>query len=133
MIEEWFGRNVLFFIALTDKTEICVTKQRSPKSVNSYTNILAKAPQEVRAFADTDSGQRWDAGWYQSVLELTQKVADAPTEPEAERYLDMLLWCIVDSGPLGVGFAPSIDAAADAMQRRRKRNFIADKTSRRQA
>jgi len=29
VIEEWFGRNVLFFIALTDKTEICVTKQRS--------------------------------------------------------------------------------------------------------
>jgi len=31
-IEEWLGRNVLFFIALTDKPEICVAKQHSKKT-----------------------------------------------------------------------------------------------------
>jgi hypothetical protein len=101
--------------------------------VNAYTNILASAPQEIQAFAVTQSGQQWDAGWYQSVLDLTQKAADAATEPEAEQYLDMLIWCIVDSGPVGVGFAPFIGAAADAMQRRRKRAFTDRKTDRRDA
>ena len=111
----------------------CQASSVSPNSVNAYTNILASVPREVLAFADTESGQRWDAGWYRRVLDLSQKAADAPTELEAERYLDMLLWCIVDSGPVGVGFAPSIDSAADAMQRLRKRAFIDRKTGRRDA
>jgi hypothetical protein len=78
---------------------------------------------EVRAFSSSDEGARWELQWYQQITDLIEKAETAPTDEEAERYLDMLLWYIVDSGPVRKGFSPSIEKAADAMQRRRKKHF----------
>jgi hypothetical protein len=91
--------------------------------MNSYSQHLAVAAEEIQAFAATEEGRKWDSPWYRQIADLTEKTKAAPTDEEAERYLDMLLWCIVDSGPLGKGFAPSIEVAADAMQRKRKKGF----------
>jgi hypothetical protein len=91
--------------------------------MNSYAQHLEPAAAEIRSFASSEEGRKWDSQWYQQIEDLAAKTKAAPTDEEAERYLDMLLWCIVDSGPLGKGFAPSIDRAADAMQRKRKRQF----------
>lgn len=91
--------------------------------MNSYAQHLEPAIREVRAFAASEEGKKWDLQWYSTIEDLIAKTRSAETEDGAERYLDMLLWCIVDSGPLGKGFAPSIDVAADAMQRKRKRQF----------
>jgi hypothetical protein len=91
--------------------------------VNSYAQHLTDAVAEIRAFATTDEGRKCDSQWYEQIESLVGKVCAQTADEEAERYLDMLMWCIVDSGPLGQGFAPSIDRAADAMQRKRKRAF----------
>ena len=91
--------------------------------MNFYSQHLATTAEEIRAFAISEVGRKWDSQWYQQIENLTEKAKAATTDDEAERYLDMLLWCIVDSGPLGKGFAPSIDRAADAMQRKRKKQF----------
>jgi len=91
--------------------------------MNPYADILSTAAEEIRAFAATEEGRRWESQWYDRVLSLVDKVRIQPTTSEAERYLDMVMWAIVDSGPLGKGFGPSIDRAADAMQRRRKQEF----------
>ena len=91
--------------------------------MNSYTKYLETSAEEIRAFAAGEEGKQCDSEWYQQIIDLAEKTCIAPTDDEAERYLDMLLWCIVDSGPLGKGFAPSIDIAADAMQRKRKKQF----------
>ena len=91
--------------------------------MNSYSQHLVNAVAEIRAFASSDAGRKYDSQWYEQIESLIGKVCAQTTDEEAERYLDMLMWCIVDSGPLGEGFAPSIDRAADAMQRKRKRGF----------
>jgi hypothetical protein len=39
-----------------------------------------------------------------------------------EREIDAISHSIVDSGPLTVGFAPSLHQALDALQRQRKRS-----------
>ena len=91
--------------------------------MNSYAQHLVGAVEEIRSFSSTDEGRKWDAQWYHQIESLVDKVSAQNSDDEAERYLDMLMWCIVDSGPLGLGFAPSIDRAADAMQRKRKRVF----------
>ena len=92
--------------------------------MNSYTGILAGAEDEVREFANSDDGAPWDAKWYKGVSDLVRRIREQSTDEEAERLLDMLMWMIVDSGPLGKGFGRSIDQAADAMQRKRKRAHI---------
>ena len=89
--------------------------------MNSYAKSLAIAPQEIRAFAVTAEGQKWDSAWYNQILVLVAKAYSQTNDEEAEHYLDLLLHAIVDSGPVGKGFAPSIGQAADAMQRKRKR------------
>ena len=91
--------------------------------MNSYAQYLVPAADEIRAFGATEEGRKRDSQWYQQVADLAEKTKAAPTDEEAERYLDMLLWCVVDSGPVGKDFAPSIDIAADAMQRKRKKGF----------
>lgn len=91
--------------------------------MNSYGQHLANATEEVRAFAATEEGRKWETKWYDQIVSLVDEVRAQPTDEEAERCLDMLMWAIVDSGPLGKGFAPSIGRAADAMQRKRKRQF----------
>ena len=91
--------------------------------MNLYTQHLVGTVEEIRAFASSDEGRKYDAQWYDQIESLVSKVCIQSSDEEAERYLDMLMWCIVDSGPLGKGFAPSIDRAADAMQRKRKRAF----------
>jgi hypothetical protein len=92
--------------------------------VNAYSKTLAGAANELRAFAGTEAGSSWDSVWYDRLIALTTKTIDAPTDADAERYLDMVLWHIVDSGPLAAPCSSSISAAAEAMQRRRKRRFI---------
>ena len=88
--------------------------------MNSYADILAKAEEEVREFALAEKGAQWDARWYDQICDLVRRIRTQESNDDAERLIDMLMWSIVDSGPLGCGFAPSIDRAADAMQRRRK-------------
>ena len=90
--------------------------------MNSYLKYLETSADEIRAFAAGEEGKQCDSEWYRQIFDLTEKTRIAPTDEDAERYLDMLLWCIVDSGP-NKGFAPSIDIAADAMQRKRKKQF----------
>lgn len=96
--------------------------------MNSYTDILANAEHEVREFAQTEKGLQWDTEWYDQICELARRIRIQESNDDAERLMDMMMWSIVDSGPLGCGFAPSIDRAADAMQRRRKRAHIARRT-----
>lgn len=93
--------------------------------MNSYSKTLSPAFGEIDSFQKTEEGKKWDAGWYQRIQDLVTKTKEEKTDEGAERYLDMVLHCIVDSGPLGKGFAPSIDQAADAMQRKRKSQFKA--------
>lgn len=93
--------------------------------MNSYSKTLNSAFAEIDSFEKTDEGKKWDSGWYQQIRDLVTKTKEENTDDGAERYLDMLLHCIVDSGPLGKGFAPSINQAADAMQRKRKSQFKA--------
>jgi hypothetical protein len=91
--------------------------------MNSYASLLSPAKSEIEQFAVGIHGGQCPPEWYRQIIDLVQKTKGASTDEAAERYLDMLLWCIVDSGPLGKGFAPSVDIAADAMQRKRKRQF----------
>lgn len=91
--------------------------------MNSYTKSLMNAIKEIHDFAETDEGKKWDKHWYEQIIALVEKIKIQNTDEQAERYLDMLLHGIVDSGPLGKGFAPSIDAAAGAMQIKRKKAF----------
>ena len=97
--------------------------------MNSYSMYLRQAREEIRIFAASEVGRNRDALWYASIEDLVGKTDSAASDDAAERYLDMLLWCIVDSGPLGKEFAPSIDRAADAMQRKRKAAFKAQRLS----
>ena len=92
-------------------------------NMNSYADSLATARDEIRAFALTEEGRKWDSAWYDQIFSLVEKAHSQTRDEGAERYLDMLLHAIVDSGPLGKAFAPSIDQAAEAMQRKRKRVF----------
>lgn len=92
--------------------------------MNTYTSILAGAEDEIREFVNSDDGALWDAKWYDRVSDLVRRIREQSTDEEAERLLDMLMRMIVDSGPLGKGFGRSIDQAADAMQRKRKRAHV---------
>lgn len=89
--------------------------------MNSYTRHLDPAKAEILRFAASEEGDRWPASSYEQLIDLVEKTQNAPTDEAAERYLDMLLWSIVDSGPLEI--SPSVDIAAEAMQRKRKRLF----------
>ena len=91
--------------------------------MNSYSQHLATAVEEIRAFADSDEGKACEPRFYQQMIELTESVKSARSDEEAERFLDMLLWCVVESVPPKKNFAPSIDIAAAAMQRKRKAEF----------
>jgi len=90
--------------------------------MNSYTAILSTADDEIRKFALSESGAQSDTRWYDRICELVEQVRVQQSNSEAERILDVVMRMIVDSCPLGSGFAPAIGAAADAMQRRRKRS-----------
>jgi hypothetical protein len=71
------------------------------KIMNRYAPLLADTEAEIDAFASGPHGAQCDAGWYSDIKDLVRKVAAASTDPEVERYLDMLCWCIVDSGLFG--------------------------------
>lgn len=89
--------------------------------MNSYADIIANVEEEVREFALSEKGAQWDAQWYNRISELVSQIRTQESNDEAEHLIDMLMWSIVDSGPLSCGFAPSIERVVDAMQRRRKR------------
>ena len=88
--------------------------------MNAYTLTLTGAADEVREFAKSDEGSAWDADYYDRVCELVRNIRDQPTDELAERFLDLLMWMIVDGGPVvGLGLSKSISEAAAAMQRKR--------------
>ena len=88
--------------------------------MNAYTLTLTGAADEVREFAKSDQGSAWDADYYDRVCELVRNIRDQPTDELAERFLDLLMWMIVDGGPVvGLGLSKSISEAAAAMQRKR--------------
>lgn len=91
--------------------------------MNRYTPLLHNTDAEIESFASGPDGALCGSSWYSEVKRLVQRVKEAQDDLEAEKFLDMVLWSIVDNGPLGRGFSPSIELAADAMQRKRKREF----------
>ena len=95
------------------------------KEMNSYSDILKPAKTEVDDFATSPKGKSWDDDWFESLKRRIEIAIEAPDDSVAENQLDAIGWIIVDSGPLGEGFVPSIDKALDAMQRARKRRFKA--------
>lgn len=91
--------------------------------MNSYSAILEPARREIDDFANSSKADHWDGAWFDSLKQRIDRVISAPDDATAEQGLDAIGWIIVDSGPLGDGFGPSIDKALDAMQRARKRRF----------
>ncbi len=85
--------------------------------MNSYTKHFANTLNEINAFAQTEEGSKYDKAWYDQIISLVEKISTQSTDEAAEHYLDILMRSIVDSGPLNKGFAPSIDKAANAMNR----------------
>jgi hypothetical protein len=91
--------------------------------MNSYSGILEPAKREIDEFATGSKAAHWDDAWFVALKQRIDRVISAPDDASAEQGLDAIGWIIVDSGPLGEGFGPSIDKALDAMQRARKRRF----------
>jgi hypothetical protein len=88
--------------------------------MNSYARHLEPAIIEIRAFAATEEGRKWDSQWYAHIEDLVARTKSAGTEEAAESLLDVLVRYIVDSGPIGKSFAPSVDTALAALQAKRK-------------
>ena len=99
--------------------------------MNPYASVLQAAPDEVAKFRQSDDGNGFEDPWFDQILDLIEKARLAKTAPDAERYLDMLLWSIVDSGPLTTGLSDSVEQAARTMQPLRNRRFIASRDDQR--
>lgn len=93
--------------------------------MNSYSAILEPAKREIDEFAAGPKAVHWDDDWFDTLKQRIDRVIAARDDAAAEQELDAIGWIIVDSGPIGEGFGPSIDKALDAMQRARKRRFKA--------
>ena len=91
--------------------------------MNSYSAILEPARREIDEFATGPKADHWDDAWFNMLKQQIDGVISAPDDATAEQCLDAVGWIIVDSGPIGEGFRPSIDKALDAKQRARKRRF----------
>lgn len=83
--------------------------------MNPYTEMLKASLSEIDEFSKTEKGKEWNDDWYKRIKELIVKAAEEKDQDRAEELMDMVMWGIVDSGPLGCGFAPSIDKAQEAL------------------
>ena len=81
--------------------------------MNQYTKLLNNSLREIDEFFKTEKGKEWDIEWYTRIKTLIVKAAQETNQGQAEKLLDMILWTIVDSGPLG--FAPSLDHAQEML------------------
>lgn len=89
---------------------------------NSYATTLAKALGEVRHYANTEEGQTYFSGnWGRHFISLVEKAMLASDDSEAEDSLETIIRMWIDSGPMENNIMPSLDAAIDAMQRKRSR------------
>lgn len=48
--------------------------------MNSYAQYLAGATEEVRQFAATEAGRKWDGQWYERVVSLIDNVCAQVTD-----------------------------------------------------
>ena len=92
--------------------------------MNPYTELLKTSLSEIDEFSKTEKGKGWNKYWYKSIKELVVKAAEEKNQDRAEEIMDMVSWVIVDSGPLGCGFAPSIDKAQEALIKVRQHREI---------
>ena len=92
--------------------------------MNPYTKLLNSSLAEIDEFSLSEKGRQWDSLWYGQIKELIAKAALEPNQDRAEELMDMVSWCIVDSGPIGCDFAPSINQAQEALIKERRRRDI---------
>ena len=92
--------------------------------MNPYTELLNSSITEIDEFALSEKGREWDASWFSQVKELVSKAALESSQDRAEVLMDMVSWSIVDSGPIGCGFAPSINQAQEALIKVRRNREI---------
>ena len=92
--------------------------------MNPYTELLKASLEEIDQFSRSEDGYEWKQEWYNQLKALVTKAANESRQERAEELMDMISWSIVDSGPLGKGFAPSIDQAQEALIKVRKQRDI---------
>jgi hypothetical protein len=82
---------------------------------NRFTTLLNNSIREMDEFADTDAGRAWESAWYEDLKRLVLRAASENDTQRAEELLDMVSWSIVDTGPAGGEFCPSINLAQDML------------------
>ena len=92
--------------------------------MNPYTKLLNTSLREIEEFSKTEKGKEWDSEWYTRIKDLVVKAAKEMNQEQAEELMDMISWIIVDSGPLGCAFSPSIDNAQEALIKVRRQREI---------
>ena len=97
--------------------------------MNRYTQLLESSLAEIAKFAKTEKGMEWDGDWYKQLSGLIEKASKEADQQRAEEIMDMASWCIVDSGPIGSGFAPSFNAAQEALVKARRHREIEKRKS----
>jgi hypothetical protein len=60
-------------------------------------------------------GRVWGSTWYEDLKRLVLRTASESDTQRAEELLDMVSWSIVDTGPAGGEFCPSINLAQDML------------------
>jgi hypothetical protein len=89
--------------------------------MNSYSELLRKAFDEVGVFAESKKGAEWPKKWYSELQRLLALAADEDDERKVEKLLDVIVLKVSTSGPLEPRFSPSLRAARVAMQARHKK------------
>ncbi|MET0006120.1 MAG: hypothetical protein ABW087_21180 [Candidatus Thiodiazotropha sp.] len=92
--------------------------------MNPYSQLLDSALEEIEEFSRTDEGVEWEIKWYKRIMELVAKASREIDHERAEELMDMVSWCIVDSGPQVLAFAPSLNAAQEALVKARRQREI---------
>jgi hypothetical protein len=92
--------------------------------MNPYSELLKISLSEIDEFTLSEKGSEWDLGWYSQLKELVANAAQESSQDRAEELMDMVSWCIVDSGPIGCGFAPSINQAQEVLIKVRRKREI---------
>jgi len=89
--------------------------------MNPYSSMLVKAAEEIHQFRQSEYPEVVDDAWLENLISRVQRASSVSGTESVERELDIISRMIVDSGPLTGNFSPSLYAAFDAVQRRRKR------------
>ncbi len=92
--------------------------------MNQYSKLLQKSLKEIDIFSQSENGDNWSTDWYVNIKILVINASTENDQERAEELLDMVTWSIVDSGPLGCDFAPSIDQAQEALVKVRRQREI---------